>query len=321
MKDFYFKNIKLGIFTLSGIALLIFTLYMIGKNKNMFGRNFILKARFENVQGLKIGNNVRFAGIDVGTVDDIKIINDSLLEVSMRIDDKVKSIIKKSAQASIGTDGLVGNKVLNIISLRKQDSPVSENDILKTKKPIDTDEMIRTLNKTNNDIAVITQNLVSTTTKLNNSEALWKLLNDTVMTNDISASLKEIKSATNKINSFSNNINVISLKINNGQGNIGKLINDTTLFSSLNKTISDVNKSGKQILLMTNKLNNVIDGIDNDINNGNGSIHSILKDSLIVIKLNKSLDNIEQGTNKFNENMEALKHNFLFRGYFRNKNN
>jgi ABC-type transport system involved in resistance to organic solvents, periplasmic component len=59
------NNVKLGAFVLSGLFLLILLLYMIGKNRNMFGSNFILKARFENVQGLKSGNNVRYAGIDV----------------------------------------------------------------------------------------------------------------------------------------------------------------------------------------------------------------------------------------------------------------
>ena len=110
------NNIKLGVFVLSGLLFLILLLYMIGKNKNLFGSNYTIKARFENIQGLKPGNNVRFAGIDVGTVDKINIINDTVIEVEMLINNKIKNIIKKNALVSIGTDGLVGNKVVNIIS-------------------------------------------------------------------------------------------------------------------------------------------------------------------------------------------------------------
>src|SRR5574339_214522 len=105
------NNIKLGVFVMAGLLFLILLLYMIGKNKNLFGSNFILKARFENVQGLQTGNNVRYAGIESGTVKKITILNDTVVEVVMVIDDKMKSIIRKNAIVSIGTDGFVGNKV------------------------------------------------------------------------------------------------------------------------------------------------------------------------------------------------------------------
>ena len=88
---------------------------MIGKNRNLFGATYVLKARFENVQGLVAGNNVRFSGIQAGTVKKVKILNDTVIEVTMIIETKMKTIIRKNAIASIGTDGLVGNKVVNII--------------------------------------------------------------------------------------------------------------------------------------------------------------------------------------------------------------
>ena len=166
------NNAKLGAFVLSGLFCLILILYLIGKNRNMFGSNYILKARFENVQGLKAGNNVRYAGIDAGTVKKINIVNDTLMEVTMIIDDKLKSIIHKNAIVSIGTDGLVGNKVMNITAV-KQTSAIAENgDILISKKPLDTDEMLRKLEVTNNDIGIIAEELKLTTQRLNNSSTL-----------------------------------------------------------------------------------------------------------------------------------------------------
>ncbi|HEY0749859.1 MAG TPA: MCE family protein, partial [Chitinophagaceae bacterium] len=68
-------HIKLGIFVLAGIAFLILLLYIIGKNQNLFGKTFMLKARFEKTNGLMRGNNIRFAGIDAGTVKSVNIIN------------------------------------------------------------------------------------------------------------------------------------------------------------------------------------------------------------------------------------------------------
>jgi phospholipid/cholesterol/gamma-HCH transport system substrate-binding protein len=90
------NNIKLGLFVLAGLLLLILGLYMIGRDSNLFGRNFELRARFENVQGLTPGNNIRYSGIQVGTVKKVKIISDTLIEVTMLIDEKMKSFIHKN---------------------------------------------------------------------------------------------------------------------------------------------------------------------------------------------------------------------------------
>ena len=65
---------KLGLFTVLGLAIFIVTIYFIGKSKNLFGSTVTLKSKFKNVSGLKIGNNVRFSGIDVGTVKSIEFI-------------------------------------------------------------------------------------------------------------------------------------------------------------------------------------------------------------------------------------------------------
>src|SRR6478752_6018204 len=108
------SNVKLGIFVLSGLFILVFTLYMIGKNQNLFGNTFQLKARFDNVYGLMSGNNVRFSGIQIGTVRNVNIVNDTLIEVEMDVDEEVKKFIHKNAIASIGTEGIMGNKVVNI---------------------------------------------------------------------------------------------------------------------------------------------------------------------------------------------------------------
>src|SRR5665647_546677 len=113
------NNVKLGSFVLAGLICLVLLLYMIGKNRNLFGNNYVLKTRFENVQGLIAGNNVRFSGIQAGTVKSIKILNDTVIEVTMIIEKKMQSIIRKNAITSIGTEGVVGNKVVNIVPARQ----------------------------------------------------------------------------------------------------------------------------------------------------------------------------------------------------------
>lgn len=128
------NNLKLGIFVLAGLLLLIFSLYMIGRDNNLFGKNYILAARFENVQGLTAGNNVRYAGIQVGTVKKIRILNDTLVEVTMLIDVKMEKYIHKGDIVSMSTDGLMGNRILNITASKDGSPLAKDGDLLVTKK-------------------------------------------------------------------------------------------------------------------------------------------------------------------------------------------
>ena len=164
-------NIKLGLFVLAGLVFLVVTLYLIGKNRNLFGTTFTIKASMQAVNGLTTGNNVRFKGIDVGTVKAIELAGDTAILVVMVIDDRVRPYIKQNAIASIGTDGIMGNKLININSMSNAAPPLEHGSIIRSMEPIETDEMLRTLNTTNNTIERVTRNLDEITTKLNNERS------------------------------------------------------------------------------------------------------------------------------------------------------
>lgn len=311
------NNVKLGVFVLAGLLFLIMLLYMIGKNRNLFGSNFVLKARFENVQGLKSGNNVRYAGIEVGTVKKIIIINDTTIEVVMIIEDKMKSVIRKNAIVSIATDGLVGNKVVNIIANKEPADVAADGDMLLSKKPVDTDDLLRTFSRTNKDLAVIASGLKSTITKINNSEALWKILNDDGLPKNLRQSAINIKEATAKANDFIGDLHGIVTDVRNGKGFLGTILNDTTLAYNLNEAIVKIQEVGAEADTLATQISIAVNNVDNEINRGKGTVHALLKDTAMTAKLNESLANIQKGTDGFNQVMEAVKHSFLFRGYFR----
>lgn len=312
-----FNNIKLGVFVLLGLLFLILLLYMIGRNRNMFGSNFQLKARFENVQGLKAGNNVRFGGIEVGTVKRVIILDDTTMEVVMIVDQKMRSVIHKNAIVSIGTDGLVGNKVINIIAVKEVSPLVDDGDILLSRKQVDTDEMLRTLYKTNNEIALIAANLKVTIDQINHSSALWNILNDQNLPADIRQSGTNIRQATQHANDMVMILNNIALDLKNGKGSLGSLLTDTAFAGNLNIAILKIKAVGDEADSLSQQISKVVGGLQQDINNGKGVVNALLKDSGMVTRLNKSLDNIQKGTDGFNQSMEALKHNILLRGYFR----
>ncbi|MBY5959001.1 MCE family protein [Membranicola marinus] len=312
------NNVKLGVFVLAGLLFLIFLLYMIGNNHSLFGSNFGLKAKFENVQGLKPGNNVRYAGIDIGTVRNITILNDTTLEVVMTIDEKMKSIIQKNALVSIGTDGLVGNKVVNIESTKQISSLVEDGDILPTKVPVNTDEVIQTLSKTNQDISIIAEELKATVQRINSSDALWSILNAEDLPRRLSLSVENVHLTTAKAYDMINELYAIVDSVKKGKGTAGAILTDTTLAHNLNEAISKIQEVGDSADSLLHNAATVVDDIQNNINHGGGPVSALLKDTAMTAKIDHSLHNIQEATEKFDQNMEALKHNFLFRKYFRN---
>lgn len=311
------NNLKLGVFVLGGLFFLVLLLYMIGKNEDLFGKTYVLKARFENIQGLVSGNNVRFSGIRAGTVKRVKILSDTVIEVTMLIEKKMKSIIRKNAIVSIGTDGLVGNKVVNIAPSKQPALLAAEGDYLISKKAVDTEDMLQTLYKTNNDVAVIASGLKSTIQRLNNSSALWEILNDKSIPQDLRMAVANLRTATGKAGNMVDNLNSVVTDVKNGKGSVGALLTDTSFAKNLNEAVLKIKSVGEEADKLAAEISKVVEGINQDLNNGSGMANALLKDSMMVIKLNTSLDNIQKGTDGFNQNMEALKHNILFRGYFR----
>lgn len=317
MKKKILDNIKLGVFVFAGLAFLILLLYMIGRNKNLFGSTYTLKAHFTNVQGLVAGNNVRYAGIEVGTVKKIYILNDTLVEVEMVLDEEMNQVIRKNAVASIGSDGLMGNKVVNIAAGNGSAPFAQQGDVLASRQPIDMDEMLRTLEKTNTDVGAIAANLKNISSRLSTSNGLMTLLDDQLLPAHLKTAASNIQVATARAAEMTKELETIVSNVKDGKGSLGMLLNDTSFARSLNDAMAKIEMASAQAEALTNNLHSTVADIEHEIKNGRGTVNALLKDSNIVLKLNSSLQNIEKGTAAFNENMEALKHNFLFRGYFR----
>ena len=312
-----FSNFKLGAFVFAALAFLILLLYMIGKNRNLFGATFTLKAHFKNVQGLTPGNNVRYAGIQVGTVKKITILDDGQIEVELLIENKMKQYIRKNASATIATDGLMGNKVLNIVPLQGNADLIAPGDTLATQALPGLDNMVNTFSGTNNDLAVIAAELKNTMMRINSSTALWELLNDSSLSRNLNLSMANIRSATARANTMVNDLDGLVLDVKNGKGSLGAILTDTSFAQNLNEAIVRIKQVAGQADTLAKELSLVTKGIEHDINDGKGAINALLKDSAMVKSINVSLYNIQKSTQNFNEVMEGMKHSFLVRGYFR----
>jgi phospholipid/cholesterol/gamma-HCH transport system substrate-binding protein len=309
------KNIRVGAFVLAGTVLLIFSLYLIGAKQNLFGSTFELKSQFKNVNGLMPGNNVRFTGIDIGTVKSVEIINDSTVDVTMVIEDKVQAFIKKNATAMVGTDGLMGNKLINISSSNEAAESVEDGDFLVSKSPLGTDDMMRTLNITNENVKDITIDLKNIVHRLNSPNTLWSILMDTIVAENVKQAIVNIKVTGERTAIITGDLSRIVKHIKDGKGSIGALIADTSFAVKLNQSIVNIKLITDSLALVTGDMHY----ITSKVKKGEGGIGTVLMDTTFVNNLNESMKNIKSGTKNFDEDMEALKHNILLRNYFKKK--
>jgi len=188
---------KLGMFVTIGLLLFIMAIYFIGKQKNLFGSTFNITSQFKTVSGLEVGNNVRFSGINIGTVEEIRLINDSSVVVSMVIKDEVRKFIKTDARASIGSDGLMGDKVLTISPGVKSTKEIENNGKIASIDGIEMNDIMKSVKKSVDNVSVISDELAIFSHSMNNGNgALARLVRDDKMANSVSNTLSNLESGT-----------------------------------------------------------------------------------------------------------------------------
>ena len=189
-------QVKLGMFVTIGVALLIVAIYMIGKKQNLFDSTFSVSGIFYNVSGLQVGNNVRFSGISVGIVDNVEIVSDSTVRVDMVIQESARKFIKSDAKATIGSEGLMGNKIINIIPGTTKE-PIQDQARIATVKPMDMDEILLSLKATADNAETITGNLSFITTNIREGRGtVGKLFSDSALAQNLDRTIVNLQTGT-----------------------------------------------------------------------------------------------------------------------------
>jgi phospholipid/cholesterol/gamma-HCH transport system substrate-binding protein len=177
--------------------LFIGAIYIIGEKQQLFGNTFTIKAIFKDISGLQVGNNVRFSGIVIGTVGNIEIITDTTVRVDMIIDETVRKFIKKDSKAVIGTDGLMGNKILTILAGTSDKEQIQNYDYLPTTVPVNIDDILKQIKTTSENASQITGDMaVIMSTIRSGKGTVGKLFMDTVFADNVDRSLVNIKQGT-----------------------------------------------------------------------------------------------------------------------------
>ena len=343
-------KIRLGLFVLGGLTLFVLVIFIIGKQKNLFNPVFKLTATFSNVSGLQVVNNIRFSGINVGTVDNIVIVNDTTVRVDMLIKNEVWQFIKTDCKVTLGSEGIIGDKLL-IITPGSLDATIAKKgQQLISVEPIEKNVIMARLDETTLNAEKISKQISEITYNINNSNGtLGRLIQDPVLAENLNQTIsnlnkfskglvgtdvmiRSLKGSAGNIENITQQLSITFNKINRGEGTLGRLIQDSTMANNLNQTLINLRKTTNGLTgsdtLMT-KLNTTVANAQvisqqitemmYKINTGNGTLGRLIRDTTLAENLNQTLINLKTSSKGLDENMTAVKHNFLFKGYFDRK--
>lgn len=297
MKKSKLNSVILGIFVIGALVLITGALFLIGSKQFMFTQTFTLKTQFETVAGLREGSFVNYSGINVGSVEKITITGGNVIEVSMVIENKVKEFIKKDSKVAIVSEGLIGNKIIEISPGSSFSESVQDGDYIVSVKPLTTDDIMNTLNQAGENAGKLAGDLSDIVNKVNEGKGtIGQLINNEGLYYTLDATFRSFSANSGRINSV----------INSLSETIGRITSD---FDQLSSNLLDITKNFADVSLKINSSQSLVGTLLTDTLFANN-----LKE--VVEYANKTTQNLERGAFGFYQNMEALKHNFLFKGYF-----
>lgn len=305
------RKLLLGILVASGTILFIVGIFLIGSKQNIFSRTFKISTIFNDLNGLRKGDYVRFAGVKAGVVDKITFLNDSMIKVDMKISIDFNDLIKKDAVAYIATEGLVGNKIINIRPKWRERESVKENDLVSSVNPFDTEKIIEKLMGTNDNAAVITDNLARISVKINEKKSIFEtLINDTMAASDVKSILKDIKTTSSQLSAMTLNFEKIIDRVDAGEGLAGTILRDTSITKQLKQTMFNLKTSSDYATIITGELTKSMQA------DKKNTVALLMKDTTFAQNLNQTVINLQRSTQKLNETLDALQHISLFKKYF-----
>jgi len=284
MKKEIRNKIKLGIFISIGMLLFIIGIYFIGQGQQLFRSTFRISGVFKDVAGLQAGNTVRLSGVNVGTVDNISIESDSSIRVDILVDERTRMFIKKDAMATIGSEGLMGNKLLIITPGTGGKKIIEDGDTVQTSLPLDLDDVMISLKNVIDNTSSITSDLALITGNIQAGKgAIGKLLMDKSMMENFDSTFANLKDGSFKFKNFMEKANQL----------------DTALFS-LNRTMENTVIITKDLSLITGH-----------IQSGKGTVGKLLMDSTYAQNIDSTLINLKEGTSGLKSLLKKAKSSWL----------
>jgi phospholipid/cholesterol/gamma-HCH transport system substrate-binding protein len=293
-----------GLFIIVGLLFLVGGIMTIGDLHSTFSKKMTISTIFNDVNGLKAGNNIWFSGVKIGAVKKMEFHGKSQVKVIMDIDKESKQYIRQDAKVKISSDGLIGNKILVIYGGTSQSPEISEGDTLSNETMLSTEDIMKTLQQSNLNVMAITKKLA------NGDGTIGKLLNNDSIYYSISATTNSLKAASAKAQILIGSLANFSEKLNKKGTLANNLVTDTVVFNSLKTSVLHL-----QSVADTAKV--IINNLKEASANSKSPLGVLLHDEQTGVTLKATISNLDSSSKKLNGDLEALQHTFLLKGYFR----
>lgn len=305
------RPVMVGIFLFVGLLFLMGGILMVGNLNETFKRKMKVVCLFDDVSGLQPGNNVWFSGVKIGTVSKIQFYGKSQVGVIMRIDAKDKQYIRKDSKVKLGADGLIGSKILVIYGGTSRSPEVDEGDTLSVEKTFSSEDMINTLQENNKNVLEITNDFKLISKKMANGEGtIGTLLTDKTIYNNINSATASLQNASAKAQQMMSSLENFSAGLNKEGTFAHGLVTDTVMFNSLKTSVVNLQQVTDTAALFISELREAG-------NNTKSPVGVLLHDEEAGANLKIMIKNLESGSKKLDEDLEAAQHSFLLRGYFK----
>jgi phospholipid/cholesterol/gamma-HCH transport system substrate-binding protein len=293
-----------GVFVLGGLVLFTVGLFMIGDRQMAFAKKFTVYTEFKTITGLQTGAIVRVSGAKAGSITQILPPNkpSEKFRVKLEITENLHQLVRTDSLATIETEGLVGGNYLGIGTGTDAAPPVAPNATIAGKEPFDIADLMQQMGDTIkrvNDVfdeikAEVQGTVVAVGDTVDNANALII---------DISADLKQMAASGAAL---SKDAAQIAEGIRSGKGSLGKLVNDDELYSrttAIAKQAEEIAANARQVVENANKTLQGFQSKDGPVQGMTTSVKQTMDDARAAVE-------------GLAENMDALKHNFLLRGFF-----
>jgi phospholipid/cholesterol/gamma-HCH transport system substrate-binding protein len=304
------------------IALIIFALGVmtLGGQKSLFNKGATVYAYFDEVNGLATGNNVWFAGVKVGTVQSIDFDKSGKVKVTMNVEKDYLYVIKKDSKAKVGSDGFIGNKLVVVYGGSPSSPVVADGSTLAVESTPGMEEMMATLQENNRNLLAITGNFKTLSEgMISGKGTIGRLLNDEKLFTDLQGSVVTIKSAAANAQQMIAGVAGYTSQLNRKGSLANDLITDTVVFSRLRSTVKQIDALSGQANDVMVTLNQASQNVQQKLNDNSSPVGLLLNDKQSAEDIRATIKNLQTSTQKLDENMEALQHNFLLRGFFRKR--
>jgi phospholipid/cholesterol/gamma-HCH transport system substrate-binding protein len=305
------RAVVVGIFVFVGVIFFLAGILLVGNLHETFTDKMEVVSHFDEVNGLQKGNNVWFSGVKIGVVSSMEFYGKSQVQVGLKIDRKAQKYIREDAMVKISSDGLIGNKILVIYGGTDEAPEIQEGDTLKVEKSFSSEDMINTAQENNKNLLAITNDVKTITKKLAAGEgSLGKLLDDSLMYNNINATIASLRKASVKADQLIGSLDTFSAGLNKKGTLANELTTDTVVFKSVKASVL-------QMQQMADTASVFIANLKKASNNPNTTVGVLLHDEESGARLKETIKNLESSSAKLDEDLKAAQHNFLLRKYFK----